>query len=230
MINNHTITQIQDIIKGSSWVSPFLFLWSNPESANQQIIAIAKNILEQNNIPLTAFFYFDIPDKNIKIKDIKSFIEPSFSQASHGLQIFFIPDISRFTISSGNSLLKFLEEPSAGNIIFLSNTSESWVLDTILSRCQNISLGRSKQNTADPFFQDIIHHHIHKNNHDLISYFFQKKCEKEEYISFLQNLIFYSKKHLVYTQKLSQIQSDIEAIVNNNALPKYIVDTWILEL
>jgi hypothetical protein len=125
MINSQMKQHIQNIIKGTSQVSPFLFLGQNIEICNEQIVQIAEEILKEQNIPKTAFFHFQNTDNNIKTKDIKAFIEPSFTQASYGIQIFFIPNISRFTLSSSNSLLKFLEEPSPGNIIFLSNTSES---------------------------------------------------------------------------------------------------------
>jgi len=37
-------------------------------------------------------------------------------------------------------MLKFFEEPDVTNIIFLTNTSESGILDTILSRVQTIDL------------------------------------------------------------------------------------------
>jgi hypothetical protein len=37
-------------------------------------------------------------------------------------------------------MLKFFEEPDITNIIFLTNASESGILDTILSRVQIIEL------------------------------------------------------------------------------------------
>lgn len=230
MTNSQIIDHIQEYIKKGTIIAPFLFFGQNSELLEQQIIDISHELLANNNAPKTAFFHFSIPDKNIKIKDIKAFIEPSFSRANYGIQIFYIPDVSRLTVSSSNSLLKFLEEPAPGNIILLSSQSESGILDTILSRTHTIPLWWKQKSKEDPFYQDLINSHIQKKNQELVSYFFRNKLEKQDYVSFLENLIIYSKKHLCFIPMLQEIEEDINAIIQNNALPRNIVDKWILQL
>lgn len=55
-------------------------------------------------------------------------------------QIYVIKDASRLNASSGNTMLKFLEEPSNNIIAILLTKSRYNVMETILSRCQIFSL------------------------------------------------------------------------------------------
>ena len=79
-------------------------------------------------------------DNTAQDKDLKEFLSNSNQKPRFKFQVFFIENISRFTLKSANSCLKFFEEPKFGNIIFLSNTSEAGILDTIISRVQIVNL------------------------------------------------------------------------------------------
>lgn len=230
MINKTLIHQIHSQIEKGTDTAPFLFLGKNPEILEQQIESIAYELLEKYHIPKNYFYKFTNLDSNIKLKDIKDFVQLWFSQPPYKIQIFFIPNISRFTTGSGNSLLKFFEEPWIHNIIFLSESSQSTILETILSRVQHIDLPSQALSKENLFYQDLIHNYIQQNNNELIAYFFQNKLEKQEYIQFLENLIIYAKKNFVYIKHLWEIQEDIYAITKNNVIAKNIVDKWILTL
>lgn len=69
-------------------------------------------------------------------------VKESFRNSSvlGGKQIYVIKDASKLNSSSGNTMLKFLEEPSSNIIAILLTKSRYNVLETILSRCQVFSL------------------------------------------------------------------------------------------
>jgi hypothetical protein len=60
------------------------------------------------------------------------------------------------TRESANSCLKFFEEPGIGNLIFLTNKSESGILDTILSRVTPIILDSQNSLLEKTFYYDMI--------------------------------------------------------------------------
>jgi hypothetical protein len=91
----------------------------------------------------------------------------------------------------------------------LSNNSESNVLDTILSRVQIVDLSLNKRNQENTFFQNLINNYINNKNQELISYFFQNKLEKEEYLEFLENLVIYAKKNFCFIDFLNELEEDI---------------------
>ena len=168
--------------------------------------------------------------KNIKIKEVKEFIEFSNSKSPYKFQIFLIENISRFTISAWNSLLKFFEEPDVTNLILLTNSSESWILDTILSRVQTINLWWNKSISKDEFLTSMINSYICDKNPEILSYYFRNKLEKQDYLNFLENLILYSKENLAFIDYLSEIDEDINAIKQNNVNAKYVIDKWLLKI
>ncbi|MDD2871556.1 MAG: hypothetical protein PHS49_06205, partial [Candidatus Gracilibacteria bacterium] len=114
--------------------------------------------------------------------------------------------------------------------IFLTNASESGILDTILSRVQTINLGGKEIIKKDNFIYNMIEKYIGEKNPEIISYYFRNKLEKQDYISFLENLIIYSKENLVLINNLNEIDEDINAIKQNNVNAKYIVDKWLLRI
>lgn len=67
-------------------------------------------------------------------------------------QIYIIEDATKLNQSSANTMLKFLEEPEENIIAILIASSRYKVIDTILSRCQVISLKKMDEE----FFDDDI--------------------------------------------------------------------------
>ena len=230
MINKNIIENIIWQINKGDKKSPFLFLGKNPDLLNSDIKNLWLELLKHFEIPPTYLYTFEDNWEKIKIKDIRSFVELSNSKPPYKFQIFFIENISRFTISAWNSLLKFFEEPDVTNVIFLSNASESWILDTILSRVQIFNTWWQIKVKKNEFIFSMINSYIKNKNSEILSYYFRNKLEKDEYINFLENLIIYSKENLIFIDFLEEIDEDINSIKQNNVVAKYVVDKWLLKI
>ena len=230
MINKNIKENIINQINKGDKKSPFLFLSNNSELLNSDIRNLWLDLLKYFEIPSSYMYKLEDNWKNIKIKEVKEFIEFSNSKSPYKFQIFLIENISRFTISAWNSLLKFFEEPDVTNLILLTNSSESWILDTILSRVQTINLWWNKSISKDEFLTSMINSYICDKNPEILSYYFRNKLEKQDYLNFLENLILYSKENLAFIDYLSEIDEDINAIKQNNVNAKYVIDKWLLKI
>ncbi|OGF31750.1 hypothetical protein A2533_01020 [Candidatus Falkowbacteria bacterium RIFOXYD2_FULL_35_9] len=75
--------------------------------------------------------------KNISIKQIRD-LQSSLSKRSfqNSYKIVIIPEAEAMSLEASNSLLKFLEEPTAKTIIILISQNTNIILPTIVSRCQ----------------------------------------------------------------------------------------------
>ena len=62
-------------------------------------------------------------------------------------KIYIINGAEKLNVSSSNSLLKFLEEPEEGITAILITNNKYQLLDTIISRCQVLTLNPSKEKT-----------------------------------------------------------------------------------
>ena len=227
---NNILTSLEAKIKNGEENSPFLFVGQNLELTNSKVNDIALKLLKDFDIPSSYLYTLEDSPDAIKIKEIKEFVEFSHSKPPYAFQIFFIQNISRFTLTSSNSLLKFLEEPGKQNIIFLTNTWENWVLDTILSRVQIINIWWDQKKQKDNFYAELLNNFVEKRNLELLDYFFRNKLEKEDYIKFLETLILYAKENLLFIDMLEEIDDDLNAIKQNNVNPKYMVDKWLLSI
>ena len=67
-----------------------------------------------------------------------------------GKRIYVIKDADKLNLASANTMLKFLEEPEENIIAILITTNRYRVIDTILSRCQILTL---KENSM-PLIED----------------------------------------------------------------------------
>jgi len=134
------------------------------------------------------------------------------------------------TIAFSNALLKFLEEPWVWNIVFLTNTSQSGILDTVLSRVQIFDIASSAKTSFTEYIESIIEKYIETDNTELLWYYFWKQIEKQDAFDFLYALISYIKVSGKYSHLLQEIDNDLQGIGNNNFLPKYTIDKYILLL
>lgn len=231
MINNSIKEIIIKKINKGGQKSPFLFLAKNSEILNSDVKNLALDILKEYNIPSSYLYILEDNWKKIKVKEIKEFVEFSNSKPAYKFQIFLIENISRFTIEAWNSMLKFFEEPDETNLIFLTNRSESGILDTILSRVQTFNLWWKDIIKKDNFLYNLIENYIKKWwNTEIISYYYRNKLEKTDYINFLENLIIYSKENLIFIDFLEEINDDINSIKQNNVNARYVVDKWLLKI
>jgi len=220
--------KILEKIKMEQEISPFLFIAQNTELLEEKVDNLAFSILKELDIPKTEIYKFETEENSIKLQEIKNFISKVFITSPYKIKIFIINNFSKATLESANSLLKILEEPWKQNLIFLTNNSESWILDTILSRVQTVKLNLWDIKTNNNFFYELINSYIKEKNSNLIKYFFTNKLEKQDYLDFLNVLRDYFIKNFIYLDSLEELQDDIEKVSKNNVLPKYIADKWTL--
>ncbi len=218
-------------IKLEQDISPVLFLWDNLELVNEKIFSLSQEILIELNIPKINIFKLEDNWKIIKLEEIKQFLKISDTKTPYKIQILLIENFSRANQHSQNSCLKKLEEPWIKNLYFLTNKSESWILETILSRVQTVNLALQLVDIKNDFFYNLLEESIkNKNPKNLVSYFFKTKLEKTDYISFLETLIKYSKENFIFIDYLEEIFDDLNMIQTNNLLPKVTIDKWILRI
>jgi hypothetical protein len=225
------ISKIIENINVEQENSPFLFVWENLELTNEKVKTYALEILKRLSIPQVYLYKLEDNWESIKIWELKSFLSKSNSKPAYKIQIFLIENFSRISITAANSCLKIFEEPTVHNIFFITNASEAWILDTILSRVQVINLNIKKIENKNSFFYELIWAAIKDNNtKNLVSYFFKSKLEKEEYISFLKTFIYYIKKELILIKFLDEVLEDINMIERNNVLARNTIDKWIIKI
>nr|MDD3720274.1 hypothetical protein [Candidatus Gracilibacteria bacterium] len=229
-MQNNIVELILGKINKKEEISPFLFLGAPIHNINSQVEELSIELLEK--LGINKNFVFDFKDNNekIKVKDIKDFLDKVYITPSFGSQIFIIENISRMTEESANSCLKIFEEPPIGNIILLTNESESGILETILSRCTTINTKDGELGEKNHFYYDMIDDYIRGIDHDLASFIFKEKLEKDDYINLLKTLILYFKEKNIFLDLIEEINDDINGIQKNNLLPKYIVDKYIIKI
>ena len=225
---------IQNILKNIELEeenTPFLFVWENLELVNKKTEEYAIQILKELKIPNSYLFKIEDNWNNIKLEEVKNFLKKSNSNPWYKIQIFLIENFSRATLWTTNSCLKIFEEPWIHNIFFLTNKSESWILDTIISRCKTIKLDYNNIKTRNEFYYNLLTESIiNKNSKNLISYFFKNKLEKIEYILFLDTFILFIKEKFIFIDFLDEIFDDKSMIEKNNVLARNIIDKWILKI
>ena len=227
---NEVLNNLIKKINKEEEISPFLFVSKNLEILNQEVNWFWLNLLKELNIPKLYLYSLKDNWEKIKVKEVREFIKKSESKSWYKIQIFFIENISRLTTQASNSLLKFFEEPWVWNIILCTNKWESNVLDTILSRVQTINIKSQKTDPIDNYLQNIIDKYIKNQSNELIKYMFSSKKEKDDYLSFLENLLLYMMKNFSKTWFLNELNQDINLIKSNNLNPKYFSDKWILKI
>lgn len=231
-MKDNLIANIKSQIEKGGEISPFLFLSPNIEVLDAEIKSLAWELLADHNIPKTQLFTLSNNGETIKIKDMKIFLENSHSKSSFKFQIFLIEDISRMTLKAANAALKFLEEPWVWNIVFLTNASEAWVIDTILSRVQSVPVWNTQKSEFREDYYKLIHSYMSVRGTKIISHFFSEKLDKTDYIDFLKTLIYYTKQNpgSLTNDMLSELEEDINLVQRNNLLPKYVVDKYLLRI
>lgn len=222
------IKQISERIKKGECLSPFLFIGQNTEILNSKVEEIILELFSEFEIPKVNLIKLEDNWENIKIQEIKAFTKKWELGTPYKFQIFFIENVSRLTLQSANSCLKFFEEPWIQNIIFLTNSWENGVLETILSRVQTVNLWLNKKVEQNTFYFNLLDNYLEKRNSEIFSYFFRNKLEKFEYIDFLKNLILYSKKNFVFLDLIEEIDEDINLVEKNNVNAKGIVDKYLM--
>lgn len=219
--------------KIESWQSfqPLLFTSSNLWGLHIEIAGIMEQLFQHFWVDNHNLYRLSDDRESIKIDTIRPFIAKSYIRSNDRFQIFLIENISRFTLQSANACLKFFEEPGMGNIIFLTNSSTSWVLETILSRVENVALQSEKNIENDMFFAQLIQDFFEKKNNQLYTYFyFDKKREIQDYQKFFVSLLFFAQKYQLGDEILDEIEKNMNFLENTSIIPKYLLDKTLLLL
>lgn len=103
-------------------------------------------------------------------------------------KVYIITDATKLNPSSSNSILKFLEEPSDDIVAILLADNIHQLLDTIVSRCQVITLNKTKENNK---LESLLS--VQVENIDLI---------KETTINFINKIEKEKEQTILYTKKI----------------------------
>ena len=119
--------------------------YSEIDSSNNSII----NLIDNNDYPDIKVIE---PDGSTIKKEQLLDLQKDYSNKSllNGKRIYVIKYAEKLNPASANTMLKFLEEPEEDIIAFLVTDNRYHVLDTIISRCQILTL---KENNID-FIED----------------------------------------------------------------------------
>ena len=118
-------------------------------------------------------------------------------------KIYIINGAEKLNVSSSNSLLKFLEEPEDGVIDILITENKYNLLDTIISRCQVLSLNKNKNLLCENTLVNIASELY--NNKDDINLFVSDENNKFKLEKIMEFVKYYEEnkvKTLVYINKL----------------------------
>lgn len=172
----------------------------------QKAISIAKDILIKSNpnepnienlIDQGIYPDFKIiePDGQWIKKEQISSLKDSFKTKSsyNGKQVYIIKNAENLNKSSGNTLLKFLEEPEENIIALLVTENKTKVLETLVSRCQYIVLDSNSENENIDIKQaidiiDIIETKKQSSSLDVLN-FLEQLDDKNDIKEFLMNVI-----------------------------------------
>lgn len=140
-------------------------------------------------------------------------------------KIYIIKEAEKLNGSSANTILKFLEEPEDNIIAFLLTDNRFHVIDTILSRCQVLSLKESKYNYIfnDELFDFI--GYLLKPNNFFISYNELVKNKYSDKNNFKNLLVNSEKVFLDYiaNYKNSEFNVDIANLLSNYSI-EYLIN------
>jgi len=178
----------------------------------------SKYLIDKSNHPNVLNIKKKDEKKNIEIDQIREIIKFTNQSSFNNKSRFIIIDDSEYlNINSSNALLKSLEEPNYNVYFFLIFNSDLQILDTIKSRCLEIKVNLSLENTkliVNQYFEDKIYDDI---NETLVNFYSTP--------NFLISLIIYMKEN-----NLSLVDTNIDDLVENIVDNKhYNKDTFIKE-
>ena len=152
-------------------------------------------LLENNTFPDLKML---IPSGNVIRKEELRNLKNSLQEKAvyEGFQIYIVFEAEKLNASSANTILKFLEEPEENIIAILVTDTRYKMLDTILSRCQVLSLKKEVEEEKEYlpetlFFLKQIANRKHKNL--LLNYqeLYEKVCsDKQQTGKIIQELLF----------------------------------------
>ena len=124
------------------------FLCIGKDSTKQSVI------LDEVDKNICSDLYIINSNSEIKKNDV-TFLKHifSFKSQENNKRVYIINNANLLNVSSSNTLLKFLEEPEDGIVAILVTDSRYDLLDTIVSRCQVLTL-KNNESFIDGIFWD----------------------------------------------------------------------------
>ncbi len=149
-------------------------------------------------------------------------------------RIYIIKESEKLNASSANTILKFLEEPEDDIVAILLTDNRYHVIDTILSRCQVLSL---KENFYDINFSDEIMDLLELflspkkyfiNPKNVYTVYFTDKINSKELLNNISNILISSINYSILNEK-NEYSDIFNNILKNNDINKLINILSILD-
>ena len=149
-------------------------------------------------------------------------------------RIYIIKESEKLNASSANTILKFLEEPEDDIVAILLTDNRYHVIDTILSRCQVLSL---KENFYNINFSDEIMDLLELflspkkyfiNPKNVYSVYFTDKINSKELLNYISNILISSINYSILNEK-NEYSDIFNNILKNNDINKLINILSILD-
>lgn len=117
-------------------------------------------------------------------------------------KVYIINEAEKLNLASSNSLLKFLEEPEEGIIAMLITNNIYQLLDTIISRCQVLTLNPLKNKMGN--ILECLGNNLYNNKIDIENYITNEESliKIEKVIEFIKHYEDNHSKSLIYINKL----------------------------
>lgn len=112
----------------------------------------------------------------------------STKSVQSGKKIYIITDATKLNASSSNSMLKFLEEPNQNIIAILLADNIHQLLDTIVSRCQIISLNPTFKDKKLEEYLSVTVENIDLIENTIVNFLKQFEIKKEQTIIYAKKL------------------------------------------
>ena len=195
------------------------------------------NLIENELYPDIRYIYPD--GNNIKKEQL---IELNQNKSAYdNKQIYVITDATKLNSSSANTMLKFLEEPEENIIAILVCDNRYKVIDTIVSRCQILSLKESIETSFGDEIKNLAVLLCDKNkgfkNYDEILEILQDKKNMTYLLKQIEKYIFSllgKSSFLSYNDnQIIKIISILEKIINKsdyNTNFKLLIDDLLVEI
>ena len=240
------IKYINNVIKTKKISHAYLIEVNNYEEDYEYVLSFIKMILcnidyeslsNSDNPIIMQIDNNDYPDLSIVSSDTSVInktlitnLQREFSNKSllDNKKIYIIKEAEKLNSSSANTILKFLEEPADDIIAFLLTDNRYHVIDTILSRCQVLSLiDNNYELVIDDKTVDLLDYIIHPKNYFINYNDFMENIflDKEDLINYLSNI---EKIFISYLDKTS-INEDINSLLSKYDDELYISSISILE-
>ena len=110
--------------------------------------------IEESNFTDIKFLKKPVDKATVGVGEVRLFREDMFlSSTESEHKVYVIPDAEKMTVNAQNALLKVLEEPPEGVVIFLLAESADGILTTIKSRAQHIAMEKFEPDAIEEYLR-----------------------------------------------------------------------------